>query len=128
MRQVRQHLWIDFRSTTAHQDWKSEKNDCFKIQDIKRQYQEKLESQYNHSDTSPLWLGRCITGYKAKSGSLVVVSATLPDKHIASYACFEQKVNRAMAFVPSALPPPHHWLKVTMSMGYCAFRSSNALL
>eukprot|EP00061_Rhincodon_typus_P010131 g34183.t1 len=62
------------------------------IRDIKRQYQNKLETQTNHMDTLCLWKTlHYITGYKANLNRIVGDNTSLPNELNAFYARSEQK-------------------------------------
>ena len=66
------------------------------INDAKRQYRAKLESQASHTDPRRLWQGlQDITGYKMKACKIAGSNAPLPDELNVFYAHFEQEVSES---------------------------------
>ena len=60
------------------------------IKQEKRQYRDKVESQFEDSDTKHMWQGlQTITDYKGKASHVVDTNVLLPDKLNTFFACFE---------------------------------------
>ena len=60
------------------------------IKQAKRQYRDKVESQFNGSDTRRMWQGlQNITDYKGKTSHVVDTDFLLPDKLNTFFAHFE---------------------------------------
>ena len=102
-----QKLWIDgsIRTklkarTTAYNHSKATRNMaeykqcsyslCNAIKKAKRQYRDKVESQFNGSNMRRMWQGlQTITDYKKKTRHVADIEVLLPDKLNSFFACFE---------------------------------------
>ena len=70
------------------------------IKQVKCRYRDKVESQFNSSDTRRMWQGlKEITDYKNKNSHVTDTNVTLPDKLNTFFAHFEDNT-----------VPPSQWL------------------
>ena len=81
------------------------------IKQVKCQYRDKLESQFNGSDTRRIWQGlQEIMDYKKKNSHVTDTDVTLPDKLNIFFACFEDNTVPPSRPANKDCPTPSPWL------------------